>query len=61
MSQLPYKDENERRIGEFLIELNILSSAQVMAILVNNPSFKDKLHEAAGSDIVSSQLIDLSN
>lgn len=61
MEQMPFKDENERRIGEFLIELNILTSEQVLSILLNDPAFKDKWHESSVSDIVLSQLIDLSN
>ncbi len=61
MSKLPYKDDNERRIGEFLIELNILTSEQVLSILVNDPAFKDSWHKSAESDIALSQFIDLSN
>ena len=61
MEQMPYKDDNERRIGEFLIELNILTSEQVLFILVNDPAFKERWHELAVSDIALSRLIDLSN
>lgn len=61
MEKMPFKDENERRIGEFLIELNILTSGQVLSILLNDPAIKDKWHESSVSDIVLSQLIDLSN
>jgi len=61
MSKLPYKDDNERRIGEFLIELNILTSEQVLSILVNDPAFKDRWHKSAESDITLSRLIALSN
>ena len=61
MGEMPYKDDNERRIGEFLIELNILTSEQVLSILVNDPAFKDKWHESEVSDITLSQLIDFSN
>ena len=58
---MPYKDDNERRIGEFLIELNILTSEQVLSILVNDPAFKGKWHELEISDTSLSRLIDLSN
>ncbi len=61
MKKMPYKDENERRIGEFLIELNILTSKQVLAILVNDPAFKEMWHESSVKDITLSQLVDLSN
>ena len=61
MKQMPYRDENERRIGEFLIELNILTSKQVLVILGNDPAFKESWHKSAESDIALSQLIDLSN
>lgn len=61
MKQMPYKDENERRIGEFLIELNILSSKQVLSILINDRAFKGKWHKSEESDIALSQFIDLSN
>ena len=61
MSKLPYKDENERRIGEFLIELNILSAKQVLSILINDPAFQDSWRESAESGIAVSQFIDLSN
>lgn len=61
MEQMPYKDDAERRIGEFLIELNILSSEQVLSILINDPAFKGKWHKSSVSDIALSQLIDLSN
>ncbi len=61
MEQMPYKDDSERRIGEFLIELNILTSGQVLSILVNDPSFRGKWHESSVSDIPLSRLIDLSN
>ncbi len=61
MEQMPYRDDSERRIGEFLIELNILTSGQVLAILVNDPSLREKWHESSVSDIPLSRLIDLSN
>lgn len=61
MKQMPYKDEDERRIGEFLIELNILTSKQVLAILVNDPAFKESWHRSAESEIALSQLIALLN
>jgi len=61
MEQMPYKDDSERRIGEFLIELNILTSGQVLSILVNDPSFREKWHESSVSDIVLSRFIDLTN
>lgn len=61
MRELPYKDENERRIGEFLIELNILSPEQVLSILINDPAFKGKWYELPVPDFALSQFIDLSN
>ena len=61
MRQMPYENDNQRRIGEFLIEMNILSSNQVYSILLSK-SVPDTLKESAvRNGIPLSQLKDLTN
>ena len=61
MKQLPYKSENQLRIGEFLIEMNILSYEQVLSILLSE-SIPEQLQNCALAKGISlSQLKDLTN
>lgn len=61
MGELPYKDENERRIGEFLIEFNILSREQILTILVKGSALTDSWRELVLSETDLPQLTDLFN
>lgn len=61
MGELPYKDENERRIGEFLIEFNILSPEQILTILVKGSALTDSWRELVLSDTDLPQFTDLFN
>jgi len=61
MRKLPFKNDHQKRIGEFLIEMNILSFEQVMSILLSE-SIPDQLKESAlEKGITLSQLKDLAN
>jgi len=61
MRQLPYKSENQRRIGEFLIEMNILSFEQVLSILLSESIPKQLQNSVIEKGITLSQLNDLTN
>ena len=61
MRQLPYKSENQRRIGEFLIEMNILSFEQVLSILLSDSIQEQLQNSAFEKGITLSQLKDLTN
>ena len=61
MDKIPYRDESERRIGEFLIKHNILTSAQVLSVVLNSPDPDDSWEQLEISDIAVSQMNDLSN
>ncbi|MDA3940526.1 MAG: hypothetical protein PF693_14660 [Spirochaetia bacterium] len=61
MRKLPFKNENQKRIGKFLIEMNILSFEQVLSILLSE-SIPDPLKKSALAEgITLSQLNDLTN
>jgi len=61
MRQLPYENEDQRRIGEFLIEMNILSFEQVLSILVSRTIPEDLVKSTVKKGISLSQLNDLKN
>lgn len=61
MRQLPFENENQRRIGEFLIEMNILSFEQVLSILLSGSIPEDLKKNAVSNGISLSQLNDLTN
>jgi len=61
MRQLQYKSENQRRIGEFLIEMNILSIKQVQSILLSESIPEELKKSALEHGITLTQLNDLTN
>jgi hypothetical protein len=61
MRQLQYKSENQRRIGEFLIEMNILSTKQVRSILLSESIPEELKKSALEQGITLTQLDDLTN
>ena len=61
MRQLPYKNEDQRRIGEFLIEMNILSIEQLMSILLSGTIPENLKKSVVRNGITLSQLKDLAN
>ena len=61
MRQLPYENENQRRIGDFLIEMNILSFEQVLSILLSGSVPDEQVKSAVIRGISLSQLKDLTN
>ena len=61
MRQLPYKSEKQRRIGEFLIEMNILSFEQVLSILLSESIPEQLQNSAFEKGITLTQLKDLTN
>ncbi len=61
MRKLPYKNEKQARIGNFLIEMNILNYKQVQTILLTG-FFSENLKEIAlKNGIPLSKLYDLLN
>ncbi|MCK5672120.1 MAG: hypothetical protein KAH95_02025 [Spirochaetales bacterium] len=58
---MPYENENQRRIGEFLIEMNILSFEQVLSILVSGTIPEDLVKSTVKNGISLSRLNDLKN
>lgn len=61
MRQLPYENEQQRRIGEFLIKMNILSIRQVHSILLSESIPEDLKKSALEHGITLTKLKDLSN
>ena len=61
MRQLPFKNDNQRRIGEFLIEMNILSFEQVLSILLSESIPEQLQNSVIEKGITLSQLNDLTN
>jgi len=61
MRQLPYENEDQRRIGEFLIEMNILSCEQVLSILLSKSVPEQLIKFAELKGVSLSQLNDLTN
>ncbi|RKX85284.1 MAG: hypothetical protein DRP58_06055 [Spirochaetes bacterium] len=61
MRQLPFKSESQRRIGEFLIEMNILSFEQVLSILLSESIPEQLQNSVIEKGITLSQLNDLTN
>ncbi len=61
MRQLPYENEDQRRIGEFLIEMDILSFEQVLSILLTKSVPEQLIKSAELKGVSLSQLNDLTN
>lgn len=61
MKQLPFKNDDQRRIGEFLIEMNILSFDQILSILLSESIPEQLQISALEKGITLAQLKDLSN
>ena len=61
MRKLPYKNEKQARIGNFLIEMNILSFEQVLSILISGSLSENLKNSAVKNGITLSKLYDLFN
>jgi len=61
MRKLPYKNEKQARVGNFLIEMNILSFEQVLTILITGTLSENLKKSAIRNGIPLSKLYDLFN
>lgn len=61
MGKLMFENENQRRIGEFLIEMNILSFEQLMSIILSGSIPEHLAESIIANGITLSQLKDLTS